>query len=350
MVAGTAGDDQLPAADRGLALGADSVGETAGLRIARTWRRWPRSTGRSRPLYADGMKIILLPVPLSALGQRDRAASRRPARLGLSCRGTVCTARAVPRRSGPERARSRAGRRGSTACRPKASGRAPHGRATSPGSGSATPTEWRLRGRQRAEPPALAAAQPGRDRRLRTKWGIGGTRVWSSPRRRRDDEHGRRALPAHPATAACSPRRARTARSHAAALSRRSRTPTDTPLRPTRSPASLLAALDERGFAADERWVWAYHNYADIERERRHVVDLRQLLSRRLGAAGSSTAGRSCGAPRAACRLDRDGTGRFAPRSARDLTAGERRDYQARVMTEALSRHHYAKGAEPASG
>src|SRR4051794_19014881 len=39
---------------------------------------------------------------------------------------------------------------------------------------------------------------------------------------------------------------------------------------------ALLAALE---FEPDERWVWSYHNYSDIERNYQHVVYLRRVLT-----------------------------------------------------------------------
>ena len=102
---------------------------------------------------------------------------------------------------------------------------------------------------------------------------------------------------------------------------------------------ALLAALKSRGFAADERWVWAYHNYTDFERDRRHVVDLRQLLE-----SGGWSGRRLDGGPEVWCT---EGGVRLTAMGSRFATTneGERRNLQARVMTEGLSRHHYAKGA-----
>ena len=103
---------------------------------------------------------------------------------------------------------------------------------------------------------------------------------------------------------------------------------------------SLLPALDQRGFVADDRWIWSFHNYTDTERRYRFSTHLRQILTEHGSRGRQPTVGRSCGRPR------RSPTGRDE-----DPFRGPRRprldpvrlDYQARVITESLSRHHYAR-------
>jgi hypothetical protein len=109
----------------------------------------------------------------------------------------------------------------------------------------------------------------------------------------------------------------------------------------------LLDELKRRGFAGGDRWVWAYHNYSDVERAQSHVVHLRQAL-----IAGDWSGRRLDGGPEVyctegGCRLMgvNSSTGRFRRALGRALTADEQRLYQGQVLTEALSRHHYAKGA-----
>ena len=102
---------------------------------------------------------------------------------------------------------------------------------------------------------------------------------------------------------------------------------------------ALLTALEGLGFVADDRWVWAYHNYTDFERDRRHVVDVRALLE-----SGGWKGRRLDGGPElwgteGGVRLNVMGT-RF-----NTTDVGERKALQAKVMAEGLARHHYAKGA-----
>ena len=116
-----------------------------------------------------------------------------------------------------------------------------------------------------------------------------------------------------------------------------------TDVRPRPFVEALLAELDAVGSPPDDRWVWSYHNYSDFERDYKHVVYLRQLLAdTRMGRARGSTGAPSCGAPRAACGLTAMDS-RFRWRSP--PPRGRAPESQARVLTEALSRHHYAKGA-----
>ena len=111
---------------------------------------------------------------------------------------------------------------------------------------------------------------------------------------------------------------------------------------PTRS-WSRCSTSCPRGFDADDRWVWSYHNYSDVERDRRHGVDLRRVLVERGWAGRQLDGGPEMWCTEGGCRLV--GANRVSAPSATELTVDERRDYQAQVLTEALSRHHYAKGA-----
>ncbi len=108
---------------------------------------------------------------------------------------------------------------------------------------------------------------------------------------------------------------------------------------------ALLTALEQRGFTADDRWIWSYHNYIDVERKMQQVVDLRRLLAERGWAGRRLDGGPEMWATEGGCRLAAMIT-RWRPAlGGRDATAAEQRVYQGLVMTEALSRHHYAKGA-----
>lgn len=109
---------------------------------------------------------------------------------------------------------------------------------------------------------------------------------------------------------------------------------------------SLLDELSRRGFAGGEHWVCSYHNYSDFERAQAHVVYLRRAL-----AAGDWNGRRLDGGPmvyctEGGCRLSgvNSRTGRFRRILGRALTADEQRFYQGQVVTEALLRHHKAKG------
>jgi hypothetical protein len=105
---------------------------------------------------------------------------------------------------------------------------------------------------------------------------------------------------------------------------------------------ALLPELGRRGFEADDRWLWAYHNYTDVERGFRHVVYLRRILAASGWSGRQLDGGPELWCTEGGCRLAVMNT-RF-PVVGRPLTTPERVDYQARVLTEALSRHHYAKG------
>jgi hypothetical protein len=110
---------------------------------------------------------------------------------------------------------------------------------------------------------------------------------------------------------------------------------------------ALLAELDRRGFAGGDHWIWSFHNYADIERDQHHVAYLRRLLIDRRWAGRQLDGGPELWATEGGCRpnaLNSATTGRIRIGLGRPLTAAEQLDYQAIVLTEALSRHHRAKG------
>jgi hypothetical protein len=109
---------------------------------------------------------------------------------------------------------------------------------------------------------------------------------------------------------------------------------------------ALLEELRARGFAGGDGWLWSYHNYSDVERAQSHVVYLRAALT-----AGGWNGRRLDGGPElycteGGCRLSgvNSATNRFRRALGRALTADEQRSYQGQVVTEALSRHHFAKG------
>jgi hypothetical protein len=106
---------------------------------------------------------------------------------------------------------------------------------------------------------------------------------------------------------------------------------------------ALLPELARRGFSADDRWLWAYHNYTDVERDFRHVVYLRRILAASGWSGRQLDGGPEVWCTEGGCRPAVMNT-RFSPVLGHTLTPAERLDYQARVLTEALSRHHYSKG------
>lgn len=107
---------------------------------------------------------------------------------------------------------------------------------------------------------------------------------------------------------------------------------------------ALLPELTRRGFSADDRWLWAYHNYTDVERNYHHVVYLRRTLAENGWSGRQLDGGPEVWCTEGGCRVSVMNT-RFSPALGRTLTQPERIGYQARVLTEALSRHHYSKGA-----
>jgi hypothetical protein len=108
---------------------------------------------------------------------------------------------------------------------------------------------------------------------------------------------------------------------------------------------SLLRHLDQRGFVADDRWIWSFHNYADMERDQQHVVYLRRILAERGWAGRQLDGGPELWSTEGGCRINAMIT-RFRPAlGGRDATADEQRVYQGQVLAEAIARHHYAKGA-----
>jgi hypothetical protein len=109
----------------------------------------------------------------------------------------------------------------------------------------------------------------------------------------------------------------------------------------------LLDELRTRGFAGGDHWVWSYHNYSDVERAQSHVVHLRRALVNGGWPGRRLDGGPEVYCTEGGCRLSgvNSSTGRFRKALGRALTAAEQRFYQGHVLTEALSRHHYAKGA-----
>jgi hypothetical protein len=107
---------------------------------------------------------------------------------------------------------------------------------------------------------------------------------------------------------------------------------------------ALLSALDARGFVAGDRWIWSFHNYTDSERKFKFATDLRTLLAARGWRGRQLDGGPEMWATEGGVRLSVMNT-RFGAPFNITLSAEERKAYQARVLTEALSRHHYAKGA-----
>lgn len=106
---------------------------------------------------------------------------------------------------------------------------------------------------------------------------------------------------------------------------------------------SLLPALDRRHFVADDRWIWSFHNYTDTERRYRFSTDLRQILSEHGWGGRQLDGGPELWATEGGCRPAVMNTRFGVPPEAEHNPM--RLAYQARVLTESLSRHHYAKGA-----
>jgi hypothetical protein len=105
----------------------------------------------------------------------------------------------------------------------------------------------------------------------------------------------------------------------------------------------LLAALRARGFQGGDHWIWSYHNYSDVERAQSHVTYLRQALIQGGWNGRQLDGGPEVWCTEGGCRPPSTNT-RFRTALGRALTATEQLDYQAKVLTESLSRHHYAKG------
>jgi hypothetical protein len=110
---------------------------------------------------------------------------------------------------------------------------------------------------------------------------------------------------------------------------------------------SLLTHLGELGFEADDYWIWAFHNYADVERRQQHVVFLRRVLHQRGWSGRRLDGGPELWCTEGGCRPNalNGATNRIRLAVGRALTGAEQLDYQALVLTEALSRHHSPKGA-----
>ena len=172
-----------------------------------------------------------------------------------------------------------------------------------------------LRGRQRAEPAAVAAAGRGRARGL-------------------DDRDRRRDRAASTTCAATC-----LAPSISDAESDRPCMITE------RAPfvAALLDALDRRGFAGGDHWVWSFHNYNDAElggdRVRRDARAARRPLAR---ARGAPTAARSSSPPRAAC-----GSPACAAATASSTAPERQRAEQAAMLAQALTRYERDAGRRP---
>ena len=107
---------------------------------------------------------------------------------------------------------------------------------------------------------------------------------------------------------------------------------------------ALLPELARRGFKPDDRWLWSYHNYTDFERNYRHVVYLRRLLAEQGWTGRQLDGGPELWCTEGGCRVAVMNT-RLSPILGHTLTQAERIEYQARVLSEALARHHYNKGA-----
>jgi hypothetical protein len=109
---------------------------------------------------------------------------------------------------------------------------------------------------------------------------------------------------------------------------------------------SLLAALDARGFVADDRWIWSYHNYSDLENNFQHVVDLRHVLAEHGWTGRQLDGGPEVWCTEGGCRMLRaDVTARMTAILGRAPSDEERLRYQALFVGESLARHHSAKGA-----
>ena len=246
---------------------------------------------------ADGMKIILVPYryPRWANGTdglRVRSVGgQRVLRRGIASRAAV----AVPRLHRGPAPDAAVQRRCEYRLPPDGFGPDSRGRRY---------VEWlwdryadrrrrRVRGRQRAEPAALAAADHVETDDCDGPLGHRRARRWSiAPRGRGDDDHdGRDRAP---------PRRRRRSCSRPSMLGQRhrrrsrARTTISHTNRHTRATdpfaESLLDGARARGFDGGDRWIWSFHNYTDVERK--------QLARRRLRRSCSTERGWSGPPPR----------------------------------------------------
>lgn len=102
---------------------------------------------------------------------------------------------------------------------------------------------------------------------------------------------------------------------------------------------TLLDALDRRGFAGGDHWVWAFHNYNDAELGGSRVSDLRAQLTGRWPGRRAADGGPLLYATEGGVRLV--GPGR---RYGRSFSPARQRAEQAVMLAEAIARYERTPG------
>jgi hypothetical protein len=103
--------------------------------------------------------------------------------------------------------------------------------------------------------------------------------------------------------------------------------------------AALLDALDRRGFAGGERWVWSFHNYNDAELGGDRVSSMREQLAGRWRGRAAPDGGPLVYATEGGVRLI--GAER---RYGRTLSPERRRTEQAALLADAIARYERTPG------
>jgi hypothetical protein len=102
---------------------------------------------------------------------------------------------------------------------------------------------------------------------------------------------------------------------------------------------ALLAALDRRGFAGGEHWVWSFHNYNDAELGGNRVGAMRAQLAGRWRGRAADDGGPLVFATEGGVRLS--GVRR---RYGETFSPSRQRDEQAAMLAGALARYERAPG------
>ena len=102
---------------------------------------------------------------------------------------------------------------------------------------------------------------------------------------------------------------------------------------------ALLPALDRRGFAGGDHWVWSFHNYNDAELGGDRVADMRAQLAGRWRGRAAADGGPLVFATEGGVRLS--GVRR---RYGKTFSAAAQRDEQAAMLADALRRYERAPG------
>ena len=102
---------------------------------------------------------------------------------------------------------------------------------------------------------------------------------------------------------------------------------------------ALLPALERRGFAGGDHWVWSFHNYNDAELGGDRVGELRAQLAGRWPGRAADDGGPLLFATEGGVRLS--GVRR---RYGQTFPPGRQRDEQAAMLAEAVARYERAPG------